>query len=190
MDDSQEEKKSPIVDWIHPPHSVGELSLWDCLHDARLNSVRFDRHEKELQLEFDVRHIRKFHHLSDNARFLLRFFGVTSVRVTGADSSIETSIAPGEFLERLEAENGRTDTFEADLIQVPGSVALRLFLHVNDEFYPEFIVRAESLSISLSTGGALTLEEFLQLGEAYWEDFAERARKLRDRAASKNLNET
>lgn len=74
--------------------------------------------------------------------------------------------------EILEAALGRDEA---------GSVALKLFLGVNDKFYPEFIVRARQLSISLSDGSTLTLQKFMAMGEAYWEDFAERGKARRDK---------
>jgi hypothetical protein len=190
MESPGEEMKPPIADWIHPPEGVEELSLWDSLHDAHLIRAHVDPLERTLQLEFDIRHVRKFHHLPEDTRFMLRFNGVSSVRVNSSTASFDVSIGFLEFAEKVEGENGRTETFEADILRAPGSVAARLFLHVNDEFYPELIVRAECLAISLSSGKELTLEEFLQLGEAFWEDFAERGRKLRETAASTGWVET
>jgi hypothetical protein len=188
--ESAEEQKPPIADWVHPPAGLEELSLWDSLHDARLIHARLDPLERTLQLDFDIWHVRKFHHFPEDTRFILRFHGVISVRVTGHSASFDTAIGFLEFAEKIDSENGMTDTFEADILKVPGSVALRLFLHVNDEFYPELIVRADSLTILLSSGRELTLEEFLQLGEAYWEDFADRGRKLREGAASAGCDGT
>jgi len=183
--ESAEEQKSPIADWIYPPEGVEELSLWDSLHDARLIRARLDPVERTLQLDFDIRHVREFHHFSEDTRFILRFLGVNSVRVTNRTEFLDTSAGFQDFAEKVEAEGATTDTFEADLLKAPGSVALRLYLNVNDGSYPEVIVRAERLAILLSSGRELALEEFLQLGEAFWE---ERSRKRRERGTQSGLD--
>jgi hypothetical protein len=175
-----ENEKLPVIDWVFPPASMERVSLWDCLHDAKLASVHVDSAESSLQLEFDVWHIRRFHGLDEDLRFRLQFSGVKSLRVIANGPSFDTSFTIGEFKDRIDAEGGLTDTFEADLLRGPDSVALRLFLHVNDEFYPELIVRAKSLTVSMSSGESLSVDHFLRLGEAYWKDFAERSSQKRD----------
>lgn len=136
------------------------VSLWDCLHDARLEAVRVDHAGKSLQLEFDAWHIRKFHSLPENTRFWLLFSGLESVRVIANGPSFDTSFSIEEFTQRVDTENGLTDTFEADLLQGGESIALRLFLHVNDDFYPELIVRAKRLIVTKNSGEAMSVEDF------------------------------
>lgn len=205
MDDSNQEEP-PVLDWVHLPAGARETNLWECLHDAYLNHASLNRFERTLLLEFDIRHIRKFHELPEASRFLRQFSGVRSLRVSHGmpwpgeffvpnetsrershemileyqAKSIEEAVSWSDFAERVAGENGLTEVFEASLAEGSGSaVALRLFLHVNDEFYPDFIVRAEGLAISLNSGRRFSLKEFLGMGEAYWEDFAERSRAKR-----------
>ena len=173
-------EKSAVIDWVFPPAFMEAVSLWDCLHDAKLACVRVNDAERSLRLEFDVRHIRKFHSLPEHTRFWLQFSGLESVRVIANGSWFETSVAIAEFTQKVDAENGFTDTFEADLLRVSDSVALRLFLHVNDDFYPELFVRAKRLIVTKNSGEAMSVEDFLRLGEAYWNDFAERSRQKQD----------
>lgn len=175
-----ENEKSTVIDWVFPPASVEAMSLWDGLHDARLEAVRVDHAENALQLEFDCWHIRKFHGFPEGMRFRLQFSELESIRVIAKEPPFETSASITEFTQSVDAENGSTDTFEADLLRGPESIALRLFLHVNDDFYPELTIRANRLSISMSSGEALSLDDFLRLGEAYWNDFAETSRKKQD----------
>jgi hypothetical protein len=206
MDNSGDDEKPPIADWVHLPPSATELSLWEILHDGLLTHATLDRLDRSLQLEFDIRHIREFHHLPEGTRFLLKLSRVQSIRAIyevtwpgefslpdGAsrehaselireyhDKSIEEAVPWAVFSERLDREPGGAEVFEASLVEAAGrSVALRMFLHVNDDFYPELTVRAQELKISLSTHETLTLAHFLHFGESYWDDFAERGRMRR-----------
>jgi len=55
------------------------------------------------------------------------------------------------------------------------TVALRLHAHLNYAVYHEVFIRAERFEISGNDGTRFELEEFLELGEAYWEDFSLRS---------------
>ena len=198
MADSEAEGKKLIVDWVNLPEDAKETSLWASLHDAELKSVRLDRLGRTLDLEFDVEHLRDFHCFADSTRFLLRFEGVHALRVeisapwpgefsVPADTpyaeaerlragywekSIQESAPWPEFVKQVEQEQGTTEVYQATLATGPSGLALRLSLNVNYESYPDVSVSAERMSISLSTGEDLSLHDFLQLGEFYWNDLA------------------
>jgi hypothetical protein len=70
----------PITDWTHLPPDSNPLSLWECLHDAKIQTLRSDRVACTLSVELDIFYIRRHHGLPDDLRFLLRFEGVSSVR--------------------------------------------------------------------------------------------------------------
>jgi hypothetical protein len=52
-------------------------------------------------------------------------------------------------------------------------------MHVDDETYPELFLHAEGLTILKNDGESLSLEQFLKLGESYWEAFAARGEARR-----------
>src|SRR5262249_50862472 len=68
------------LDWVHLPSSSATRSLWTCLHDARLESVRSERLERSVTLSFDVWYIRDHHQLPEDLRFRFCLAGVRSVR--------------------------------------------------------------------------------------------------------------
>lgn len=70
----------PVVDWVHLPEGVTELSLWNTLHDGDLNAIESDLLERTLTLRFDVAYVRNFHNLSEDTRFGIIVSGVQSVR--------------------------------------------------------------------------------------------------------------
>jgi hypothetical protein len=190
----------PITDWTHLPPNTNPLSLWECLHDAIIQTLHSDRVSCALTLELDVFYIREHHGLPDGLRFILRFDGVSSVRANvfavwpgelslppGASpeernraigevqaKSREQSVSWSALETALEAEGVTFDIYAAELAEGENSVALRLQGYLDSEDYDELFIRAGSLSLSTSDGKGLTLQEFRQMGELYWDAFEQR----------------
>ena len=183
-----------IVDWVNLPEGATEFSLWSTLHDGDLTAIESDRMARSLTLRFDVGHVRDFHNLPEDTRFVIVVGGVQSVR---SFSSVPwpggCSIPDGtpyeqqqaivaEYQRKWREESLSWADFErltekglelssAVLIQESKGVALRLGLLVGGDSYVDAFIRGEE--ITFSTGQRqLTPQEFVGLGEVYWEAFA------------------
>jgi len=60
---------------------------------------------------------------------------------------------------------------------VKNGIVFHLGLLLKDGSYKDILLRAENFSIKQSDGKKLDLEQFLKLGDAYWEDFANQGKK-------------
>lgn len=189
----------PVMDWLHLPSDVEAVSLWDSLHDAKLQSISSDLLACTITLEFDVYYLRGFHGFAEGIRFIWRFEEVASVRacsfaiwpgeapdlqgksveeqnrlVTEYQSKWREQSLAWEQVENLLQESEEFfDTQSADLAESESNVALHLQGHLDDR-WTELFIRAKSYAIALSDGRLLTLQEFLRLGAAYWDAFAAR----------------
>lgn len=188
------------LDWLHLPADMQAVSLWDCLHDAELASIQSDLLARTLTLEFDIYHLRSFHNLAEDVRFIWRFERVMSVRassytiwpgeipdVSGLATEKqnelvaeyqqkwrEQSISWDELENSLMDEEVTFDVVNAELATNASSVALRLQGHLHDA-YSELFIRAESCFLVRSDSEQITLHEFIQSGEEYWAAFASRS---------------
>ncbi|MGB0082921.1 MAG: hypothetical protein WBP90_15455 [Terracidiphilus sp.] len=188
-----------IVDWVNLPEGVVELSLWDTLHDGDLIAIESDLLARTLTLRFDVGYVRNFHKLGDETRFVLVISGVQSVRaLTSVPWPGDCQIPDGtpyeqqqaliaEYQSKWREESLSWTEFErlidkglevssATLGQGPSGVALQLGLLVGGDAYVETYIRGESIAFSILER-QLTPEEFVKLGEAYWEAFASKSGK-------------
>ena len=68
-------------DWTNLPESTTVVSLWDCLHDARLVSLSSNLLERTLSLFCQIEHLSSFHQMPEGAQFVLKLEDVQSVRV-------------------------------------------------------------------------------------------------------------
>ena len=193
-----ETERSLELDWIHLPPGTEPQSLWTCLHDAELQSVRSDTLERSLDLAFEVSYLRTHHHLPDDLLFQFRFTGVTSVRVTTfvhwpgprpdkeGKSNEEQSYLVRECQSKGREESVNWDRFEANLKQssllvydadlasgVRGS-SLRLEGNWDDEYWYTIFIPSHELSVHRSDGAPFSLTELQRLGEDYWNHFAGR----------------
>ncbi len=82
----------------------------------------------------------------------------------------EESFAWADF-ERLTGEG--LEVSSAILARGDGVVALQLGVLVGNDSYVEAYVRAEQIEFCVGSD-AITAEEFVSLGEAYWQAFAQR----------------
>lgn len=191
------EDQSRIVDWLHLPAGVSDLSLWEGLHDAQIIAIQSNLLARTVTLNLEIEHLRIFYELPLDMQFLFRFEGVQSARV------LKYSVWPGAFSvpkgvskeeeARLVAEYQAkwreesvsweeleksvttehkqvVDISDATLaVAENGSVALRIVGLFNYTTYHEVFLRAERLTIFRSDAGELSVSDLLKLGEVYWD---------------------
>jgi len=184
-----------IVDWVNLPEDVNELSLWSTLHDGDLTAIESDLLARTLTVRFDVDYVRKFHNFADETQFVVIVSGVQSVRsfrgVPWPGACSIPALAPHEQKQALVAEyrskwreeslswadferlaNDGLEVSTATLGQRSDGAALRLVFF--GASFVEAYVRGEEITFSIGER-QLTPEEFVEVGEAYWEAFARKA---------------
>lgn len=180
-----------IVDWVHLPEGVTEVSLWSTLHDGDLTGIESDLLARTMTLRFNVAYLKEFHKLSEDTRFVITVRGVQSVRsfssvpwpggcaIPAGTSYEQQQAIVAEYQSKLREESLSWSDFErltnsglgvssATLGQGTDGVALRLDLLVGGDSYVEAFVRGEKITFAIGDR-QLTPTEFVQLGEAYWE---------------------
>ncbi len=194
-----------IPDWIHLPHTSDTVSLWPSLHDGELIGVRSDLMACTIVLEVDVIHLRQFHKLDEDLRFVIIFGGVQSARANAI------SVWPGpvpevqgkqyeeqnrlveEYQAKCREESVRWSDFEAgfpvstmdiysaDMVCDDRTTTTHLQGHVNgpdyDDVFTSLFIRAREIQFRQSNGVELTLEHFIKLGVEYWEAFSARSER-------------
>lgn len=188
------------VGWIYLPQDVSPQSLWACLHDGELLTVQSDLLARSLKLEIDLPHLRPGENTGPEARYFLEISGVTVLSVEVSLSwpgtrpetkhlSVKEQIRiQSEFsaLGRTEsmrwsdyAENFREDAFfqimNADLAERKDSCALRLEGYFDGETYCgnwwTISVCAQSYRLSRGRSEDISIKEFIQIGQDYWDTF-------------------
>ncbi|HEY2545105.1 MAG TPA: hypothetical protein VGI46_03475 [Candidatus Acidoferrum sp.] len=196
--------RTGIFDWLNLPPGADPVSLWDCLHDADVVSIRSNLLERTMSLFCDIEHLRSFHQLDEGFQFILRLEGVQSARVLryeiwpggcsippGASREEESRLV-AEYQAKWREQSASWEDFEAVVTRQDEQVfdisdaavatsqttlvALRLCGHLNYATYHEVYLRAERLNIFGSDGREFTLGEFQKLGETYWEAFSRRTK--------------
>lgn len=188
-----------LVDWANLPDGVPTLSLWCTLHDGDLLEIHSDPLARTVTLRFDVGYLRVFHQLPEDTQLIIVVIGVRSVRAvrsvpwpgqfsvpegsTREQESMliaeyhtkwrEESLSWGEF-EQL--TTGGLAVSNAILALSAASVALKLGVMVADTSYSEAQLCGEGISFYVGDR-QLTPEEFVAMGEAYWEAFEKRKSK-------------
>jgi hypothetical protein len=196
-----------LVDWLNLPPMASAVSLWDCLHDAEIVSIRSNLLERTMDLSCEIEHLREFRKFDEGFQFILHLEGVQSARV------LQYAIWPGgcsipdglsveeqrkivaeyqakwreeseswsEFESRITREDEQVfDVSDAALAEsASGPFALKLCGHLNYAIYREAYLRFETLKISGSDGKQFELEEFQRLGGKYWEAFSNRAKSTK-----------
>ncbi len=189
------------LDWIHLPPGTDPLSLWPCLHDARIHGATSDRLARTLHLDLDVFYIRKHHGLPDSFRFTLGMIDVESARATqhilwpgecvvpaGSSRDDERRIID-EYRAKWREESFSWDDFERaagsgehEILEASLVRGDRTSIHLSTcptvatatNHAHEVFVRAEAMSLVGSDGTDFGIERFLAMGEAYWEAFGSR----------------
>ncbi len=187
-----------IYDWANLPDGTQTFSLWHSLHDGSLLSVTSDLLAGTVTLRFEVDYVRDFHQLPEGAHFFIALEGVQSVRaLCSVPWPGEFSIPQGtpreqqssmvdEYQAKWREESrswaefeGLTDkgleVMDATLARGANSVALKLEVMVENDSYERAYLRGEGITFIVGDR-KVTQEEFLALGEAYWEAFSARQR--------------
>ena len=185
-----------IIDWLNLPPSASAISLWDCLHDAEVVSVRSNLLDRTMTLLLESDHLREFHKLGDPFQFVFDLRGVESARASrSAIWPGECSIPQGatfeeqrqivdEYQSKWREESWSWDDFESCIsgqdkhvlgiadaalaMSNVGPVAAKICGLLDYNTYHEIYLRFEKLAISGSDGTPYSLEQFRGLGEAYW----------------------
>jgi hypothetical protein len=188
--------KQPVVDWVNFPEGIPTFSLWDTLHDGDLLAIESDLLACTVTLRFDVRYVRDFHHLPEPTRFVVVVNGVRSVRsfrtVSWPDgytipqgmSRAQQDAVIAEYQRKCREESQSwadmerliSDGWEvsnATLGRGSDVVALQLGLLVGGDSFVDAFIRGEGITFYIGER-QVTPEEFVALGEAYWEAFASR----------------
>jgi len=191
-----------IIDWLNLPDKTRVVTLWDCFHDAEIVSLRSNLLERTMCIACEIEHLRDFHKLNEGFSFILHLGGVQSARVLRyaiwpGGCSIpdglsveeqrrivaeyqakwrEESASWNEFESQITRQDEQVfDISDAALATSPsGPFALKLCGHLNHATYHEMYLRFETLKVLGSEGKQFELEEFMQLGEKYWQAFSNR----------------
>ena len=188
--------EQPIVDWVNFPQNIPTISLWDALHDGDLLAIESDLLACTVTLRFDVPYVRDFHHLPEQTQFVIVVSGVRSVRsfvsvpwpggytIRQGMPRAQQEAAIAEYQRKCREESQSWADFErliSDGLEVSNAmlgrgsdvVALRLGLLVGGDSYVDAYIRGEGITFYIGEK-QVTPEEFVALGEAYWEAFASR----------------
>ena len=185
------------IDWIHLPSTSVSVSLWASLHDGQLLTICSDLLERTVVLEIDVDHVRDFHKLGDGIRFVITLQGVESGRVSsfsmwpGAVPEVqgksyqEQNLLVEEYQAKGREEsvgwNDFVAAFPANVLDIYSAElayddsTTTLYIHgalTGDEYdwkFFDIFIRSQKILIQQSNGIILTLDQFIQLGEDYWE---------------------
>ena len=189
--------KQRTVDWVNFPDGIDTLSLWDALHDGDLLSIESDLLARTVTLRFDVGYVRDFHRQSEETRFVIVVEGVQSVRslrsvpwpggcsIPQGTPNAQQEMLIAEYQRKWREESQSWGDFEAltsDGLEVSNAtlgrgsdvVALQLELLVANDSYVEAYIRGEGIAFYVGDR-RVTPEEFVALGEAYWDAFAKKA---------------
>lgn len=189
-----------IQDWLNLPAGANTVSLWCSLHDAYVISIRSNLLERTMDLSCEIWYLNRFHKLGEEFQFILQLLGVQSARalryaVWPGESPVldglpieEQRRLVAEYQAKWREESASWNEFESQVTQVDeqifdisdaaltnvleGRLALKLCGHLNHATYHEAYLRFAQLRIVGSDGRQFRLEEFLRLGEAYWEAFS------------------
>ena len=194
-DDSEKE-----LDWLYLLPGTEVESLWDCLHDGELLSCHSDLINRAVKLEFNVHHLKE--KPDDDLRFFLHLNGVHSVRANvdfrwpgefveskGASRKEESRLIT-EYQAKWREESVSWLSFEgslstdplqiseAEMVRSNGKVALKLGGFLDGErfkdLYCRVFLRGTNISASCSDERSFTLEQFVEMGRRYWEEFSQR----------------
>lgn len=191
-----------VLDWINLPVDSSVVYLWDCLHDGELLSCRSELVERRVTLEFRVRHLVDE---TSDLRFFLQFHNVESVRANvyfrwpgeffipeGATREEQCRLIEEYQAKWREESIGwlsfegslSTDPLqisEAELARGNGAVALKLGGHLDGErfhdLYCSVYIRGSEVSASRSDEQPFSLEQFVEMGRQYWEEFSQRRKE-------------
>ena len=197
------QSNNQVSDWINLSGDSSVVHLWDCLHDGELLSCRSELVERRVTLEFRVSHL--VDEIGDDLRFFLHLHDVESVRANvyfrwPGEFSIPEGTTRDEECRLIEEYQAKwreesigwlsfegslsTDPLqisEAELARGGGGVALKLGGHLDGErfhdLYCSVFVRGSRVSASRSDEKPFSLEQFVEMGRQYWEEFSRRSKE-------------
>ena len=123
-----------VHDWVNLPQGATIVSLWDCLHDARLVSLSSNLLERSVSLFCQIEHLRSFHLLPEGVQFVLKLESVQSARVVrsaiwpggcsvpGGASREEESRTIAEYQSKWREESTSGNDFEIAVNREDGDV--------------------------------------------------------------------
>ena len=182
-----------------------EISLWACLHDGELEALTHDGLSQTVTLTWDVSFLWKFHNLPTETRFVIRLNEVRELLVLSflpwpgwkepsrdlpwskqeeirqgfVSKSAYISADWPTFLEGIKRiEYGCSSATLSTAASGQKFLSLGL-MDYNGGGYPALRLLCSEVVIALNSGQELSFDEFLAMGAAYWDDFAERSRKLK-----------
>ena len=190
-------EEQEIEDWVNLPDGVPTLSLWDTLHDGDLLAIESDLLARSVTFRFDVGYVRDFHHLPEEAQFVIVVTGVQSMRSLhsvpwpgGFSCPPETPNAQreqliAEYHQKWREESQSWAEFEgliseglevsnATLGRGSNAVALQLGLLVGRDDFVEAYIRGEGITFYIGERNVAP-EEFVAAGAAYWDAFAKKS---------------
>jgi hypothetical protein len=131
------------------------------MHDAALIGVELDADERRAAVIIESGHVNKHHALGEQYRFRLQLEGVIATSACGRDWA-DVAQAP--------ATSDQNEIGDADLARVGPTVMLRFGVLLNDGTgYTELFATATRVEIAGSDGREYTVDEFVKLGEDYWD---------------------
>ena len=189
-------------DWTNLSPGTVVRSLWSGLHDAELLSIQSDKLTRQAVIKFDTPHLRAFHHLPENLRFRFEFDEILSLRAVtfvhwpgpfyipkGTEREEQTIMVAGyrakgceESISWKELERSldpaKLDIYDARLASGDVGVTLRIEGSIvgGDQFYTLFF-RGKKLSTHRSDSLPFSLDQLMDLGEAYWKDAGLKAKR-------------
>ncbi len=182
-------------DWINLLPGTVVRSLWSGLHDAELLSIQSDKLTRQAVVKFDMPHLRAFHHLRENLRFRFEFDETLSLRAStfvhwpgpfyipeGTEREEQSIMIAGyrakgceESISWKELERSldpaKLDVYDAWLASGDLGITLRIEGSIvgGDQFYTLFF-RGKKLSAQRSDSLPFSLDQLMELGEAYWKE--------------------
>lgn len=181
-----------ILDWVNLPSDTEVESLWICLHDCKIISIKSNLLVEEVMMEIDA------FFLSENLRVHFLFHKVRSVRVDKLQRPYESLLTPvmtwkeqndiaSHWVDRWREESMGWDEFEkaqstdpmdiADATLAVGKdrVAFKMSGILNGDKYDDLwcnvFIRGEKLTVTRSDGLEYSIEKFIEAGGKWWEEF-------------------
>jgi hypothetical protein len=131
------------------------------MHDAALIGVELDADERRAAVIIESGHVNKHHAFAEHYRFRLQLEGVIATSARGRDWR-DVAEAP--------AMSDQNEIGDADLARVGTIVMVRFGVLLNDGAdYTELFATATRVEIAGSDGREYAVDEFVKLGEDYWD---------------------
>ena len=198
------------MDWITTLQAAKIQSLWTCLHDGDLLTAYLDAPAQTLRFNIRVGHLLGGSDLDPTVEFILTIHGLKvnhsarlfppfafeepqNVTREERHRKVEQhlqlwrsqSISWEDLIEDLKV--GPLDIMEASLVKSDGLIGLALGGNLTSSrdsgSYCYVYVAGSTLQVERSDGNPFSLDNLVQLGDRYWEEFSLRAQQRRGHSA-------